>query len=132
MKKFIFLNFVFLLIMLVAGCEKNDDELTQTSVLEKSWTRSYEEETLEEIEIYRPSDSKDFPLSRYRQIFNFKDNNVCEYLILAANDAHYLESGFWDYNEKTNIVTIFNLDFEILYVFEVVELTDILLRLKAI
>ncbi len=129
MRKLILLTVVFASAMMIASCEKND--VIQVSSLEKSWTQSYEEKISENIEIYRPSDYKDFSLSRYRQIFNFDDNNVCNYLVLAANDGHYMETGSWEYNDKTNIIKIFSSNFEMLYEFEVVALTDNLLKLKA-
>ena len=130
MRKLILLIVISSSILAITGCEKNS-EIIQISFLEKSWTQSYEEKTSEEIEIYRPSDYKDFPSNWYRQIFNFHDNDVCEYLVLAANDGHYMESGNWAYSEKTNIIKIFNSNSEILYEFEVVELTNDLLKLKA-
>lgn len=130
MRKLILLIVISSSILAITGCEKNN-EIIQISFLENSWTQSYEEKTSEEIEIYRPSDYKNFSFSRYRQIFNFHDNDVCEYLVLAANDGHYMESGNWEYSEKTNIIIIFNSNSEILYEFEVVELTNDLLKLKA-
>jgi hypothetical protein len=130
MRKLILLIVISSSILAITGCEKNN-EIIQISFLENSWTQSYEEKTSEKIEIYRPSDYKNFSLSRYRQSFNFHDNDVCEYLVLAANDGHYMESGNWEYSEKTNIIKIFNSNSEILYEFEVVELTNDLLKLKA-
>lgn len=132
MKKPLFLIFVFVLIIMLEGCENKNDEVAQSSVLKKSWTQSYEEKTSEEIEVYRPSNHIEFPLSRYRQFFKFEENSRCEYLVLAANDGHFEESGIWQYNEETKIITIFNSDSEAIYVFEVIELTDSLLRLKPI
>jgi hypothetical protein len=130
MRKLILLIVISSSILAITGCEKNN-EIIQISFLENSWTQSYEEKTSEKIEIYRPSDYKNFSLSRYRQSINFHDNDVCEYLVLAANDGHYMESGNWEYSEKTNIIKIFNSNSEILYEFEVVELTNDLLKLKA-
>jgi len=132
MKKLILLSAVFTTVIMLVGCENKNGEITQRSLLEKSWAHAYEEDISEEIEMYRPSDSNDFPLSRYRQVYNFEKSNACEYLVLAANDGHYMERGIWTYNEKSNIITIFNSGFEKLYEFEVVELTVNLLKLRPI
>lgn len=131
MRKLIHLSVVIISVIVFTHCEKDDDDVIRKSSLEKSWTQSYEEKTLEEIEIYRPSDYKDFPLSRYRQIFNFYENNVCDYLVLAANDGHYMESGSWEFNNQTNIISIYNSEFEVLYEWEVVELKDKILKMRA-
>ena len=117
--------------MVLISCETKD-ELTNASLIKKSWTRSYEEENSKESEIYRPSDYKDFGISRYRQIFNFEDKNVCNYLVLAPDDGHYMESGSWEYNDITNIIKIFNSNSVVLHEFEVVLISHDLLKLKAI
>ena len=130
MKKLFILSLVFVLSMFISGCDKND-ELIQTSFLKMKWIESYEENTFEEIEIYRPGDHEDFPPSRYRQVFYFDDNKELEYSVLASNDAHYMARGSWEFNEKTNILKIYNSDFEKIYEFEVVELTNQVLKLVA-
>lgn len=114
--------------MITRSCKKND-EVNNVAFLEKSWTQSFEEKTSDEIEIYRPSDFVDFPLSRYRQIFKF-DDNACHYLVLAENDGHYMAKGSWEYNDKTNIIKIFSSNSQMIYEFEVVEVTEHLLKMK--
>ena len=99
-------------------------------MLEKSWTHSTEESS-EQFELYRPSESREFPMSRYRQVFNFKGNNVCEYLELSPTDAHAMKKGIWELDEKTNIIKIYNQDSKLKYEFEVIEIKDDLLKLKA-
>lgn len=132
MRKLIYFTVVLLLFAGFTSCEKNDDnDAIQGALLKKSWTQSYEEKISEEIEIYRPSDYKDFSLSRYRQIFIFYDNNACDYRVLAANDGHYMLSGSWDFNNQTNIITIYNSELEVLYEWELVELKDKILKMKA-
>lgn len=115
--------------MMILGCEK-DEEVYQDWLLNKEWTQSYEEKTSEELELYRPSDYKEFPLSRYRQIFYFDDDNICEYSVLAPNDSHYMTSGSWKYIEKTNSIEIFNSDSELIYELQVVKLSTDLLTVK--
>lgn len=128
--------FRFIIINLVVvgftNCEHNDDsDAIKKSLLEKSWIQSYEEKTSEAIEIFRPSDYKEFPLSRYRQIFHFYENKICDYRVLAANDGHYMASGSWMLNSQKNTITIYNSENKVLYVWEVVELKDTILKMKA-
>ena len=76
--------------------------------------------------------TKNFQPLRFRQIFNFKSNNLCDYLVLSPNDGHYLKNAFWDFDEKANIVKIYTKNSEVLYRYEVIELRDNLLKIKAI
>lgn len=131
MKKLIFLPVVLASIVITVSCEK-DDEVDQISLIDQKWIESYEEKTSEEIEIYRPGHYEDFPPSWYRQFFFFKNNNVCEYSVLAPNDGHYTASGSWAYTERTKIIKIFSSDSEILYEFQIVEVANDLLKLKLI
>ena len=129
MRRLIFFGLIWALVPLLTSCENSKKEV-QMILLEKSWTQSFEEKTTENIEIYRPSDSKNFPMARYRQIFNFLDNEVCEFLVLADNDAHAMEKGRWYFNDKASSIKISNLDSELLYDFEIVQLTEDILMLK--
>ena len=130
MSKHKIISIVLIAAFMISGCEKDSDAI-QISLLEKSWTQSYEENISESYIIYRPSDYKDFPPSRYRQVYIFRDNKNCEYLILAPNDAHYMENGNWEYDAKNNIIKVMNSDFIVLYEFEIIELKDDLLKLKS-
>ena len=63
-----------------------------------SWTNSFEEETINhEIEIFRPSNYKEFPKSRYREGLIFAQDSNCSYLVLAPNDGHYFQNGKWSF-----------------------------------
>lgn len=117
-------------VFLISSCN-SIAKVTENSMLEKSWTHSTEESS-EQFELYRPSDSKEFPMSRYRQVFVFKANNVCEYLTLAPTDAHRMEKGTWEMNDKTNIIKIYDADSKVIYEFKVIEIKEDLLKLKAI
>ena len=127
-RKIIIVIFSLIMTMSFYNC----NEITPEVFLQKSWSRSYEEEISKEIQIYRPSNYKEFPPSRYRQVFEFEANNVCKYLVLAENDGHYMENGKWEYDESTKIIKIFSSTSEILYEFKVVELTNNLLKLESI
>ena len=131
MRKIIILTIFLALGIMITSC-KNNQTSNQKTLLEKSWTHSSEESNSGEFEIYRPSDYKEFPVSRYRQVFNFKDNDQCEYLALEANDAHDMKYGKWELDEKANNIKIYNAHSELLYEYEIIELKDDLLKLKAI
>lgn len=100
------------------------------SMLEKIWTHDTEEST-EQYDLYRPSDYKVFPPSRYRQVFDFKKDGVCAYLFLEPTDGHMMRIGKWNLDEKTNSIKIYDQHAVLLYQFEVVEMSDDLLKLKA-
>lgn len=129
--KNIFLTIGLLSSLLISSCEKEKETVNQpNSLLMKSWTHSYEENTEQDIEIYRPSDYLEFPMSWYRQIYIFGENNFCQYRVLAPNDAHYMKNGSWEYLENKQIIDIFNEDHEIIFELEVVELSEDILKLK--
>lgn len=70
------------------------------------WKYSYEETTSDNSKVYRPCDSMEFPPSRFRSTFIFKENNDCEYLELAPNDAHFFKNGSWEYESESRIILI--------------------------
>ena len=131
MRKIIIITIFLAAGIIITSC-KSEHTTKQSTLIEKSWTHSFEESKPGEFDVYIPSNSKEFPISRYRQVFNFKENNLCEYLVLEANDAHNMKDGNWELDEKANTIKIFNDDSEALYEFEIIELKDDLLKLKAI
>ena len=130
MRKILLLTILLAVGIGITSC-KNNETSNQKLLLEKSWTHSSEESNSGEFEIYRPSDYKEFPVSRYRQVFNFKDNDQCEYLALEANHAHDMKDGKWELDEKKNSIIIYNDNSEVLYQYKIIELKDDLLKLIA-
>ena len=119
-------------------CEK---DLSTENLLIGSWTHSQEEQIESNILIYRPTDSKQFPPSWYRNTFSLNPDSTCDYLVLAANDGHYFEKGTWNYNEDTKILTISYTQREVaphlpqidvVLKFEVIELKKNMLKLKSV
>ena len=131
MRKLIILSIVIAIGISITSCKK-DNNTIQWSLLENSWTHSFEESIPGQIEVYRPTNYKEFPILRFRQIFNFKHNNICDYLVLLPNDGQYFKNAFWDFDEKANIIKIYNENHAVLYKFEVIELGDNLMKIKAI
>ena len=130
MKKYLFILGI-LSVVLFTHCEqeKLSDLDLDLDLIEKSWTHSQEEENENGYSIYRPSDCKEFPPSRFRQHFDFKDNHVCSYLVLSPNDAHYVQEGVWKYDESTNTIKIMS-ETEVVFEFQILELDKNILKLR--
>jgi hypothetical protein len=123
---------ILLFIFQIIGCEniygqKNDDN--NIELLKKEWVNSYEEK-IDLILIYRSSDFTEFPPSRFRKRIIFLENNIYKYLVLAPNDAHYYKEGIWEYDEKLNILLITTGNNNIKAKFNVLEITENLLKLE--
>jgi hypothetical protein len=126
MKKYLII-IVVLNMVLFTCCTQ--EKVSDLHLIKKSWTHSGEEENENGYSIYRPSDYKEFPPSRFRQTFDFKDNRVCIYLVLAPNDAHYNQEGVWEYDESIGIITVMN-GTDVVFEFKVLELNKNILKLK--
>ncbi len=124
MKNLIY-TFILIIGLTTISCEK-EKEKSKLSLLKKTWIHSYEEG----YDVYRPSDYKKFPDSRFRGVFDFRNNNECSYLVLAPNDGHYMEEGTWKFDEKNNALTIRTKQSKILYNFQVLEVTENILRIE--
>jgi len=101
-----------------------------------SWSHSFEEEpTQGEVEIYRPTESREFLPAWFRMRYVFNEDRSCDWLVLHPADAHYMTSGVWSVDPHDKMV-ILVYDAEGLVVervsFTVVELTAEILRVKRI
>ena len=129
MRKDIILTLFVAIGLSITSCS-NISKVAHSPMLEKSWTHVTEESS-EQYDLYRPSDYKEFPPSRFRQVFDFKENGVCEYLFLEPTDRHTMRTGKWNLDEKTNTIKVYDQDSVLLYQFEVVEMGEDILKLKA-
>ena len=99
--------------------------------LYQTWTHSREEENDSAFEIYRPTDSMEFPISRFRMIYDFKENGKCSWYFLAPNDAHYWIDGTCEYpSSEGNVITIHNSSGKKVNELIIVELSDSILKFK--
>ncbi|UCH64829.1 MAG: hypothetical protein JSW63_09395 [Ignavibacterium sp.] len=117
--------FFFFYALVLLGCNSSQiliSEKVDAEELKKRWIHSREEE-IDSIQIYRPADYKEFPPSRYRQVYSFFDDGKCEYLVLAPNDAHYSEDGTWTYNKESRLLVIFNSSHNVLRELKIISLT---------
>jgi hypothetical protein len=121
---------IVILGMLLMSCNKSEE--LRLSQLTKSWTHSFEEETTDEVHIYRPSNYKVFPSSRFRQVIIFKRKNKCEYYVLAPNDAHYMEKGVWELSGQQQFIVVKDLKSRIQFEFEIIEFSKDILKMKKV
>lgn len=120
-KKYTTLFLLVFLAITLSSCKSDQEPL-----LINTWVSSYEEG----MGIYRPMDFKDYPASHFRQSYNFKSNNECEYLVLSPVDAHYIESGTYEYKESDKTIKIYAPQGQLYKELKVEKLTANLLRLE--
>jgi hypothetical protein len=115
----------------VSGCLKeNDDANINTQNLINSWVNSMEEETGNDVLIYRPSYYKEFYGAWFRQRFTLKENNKCVYSVGLAACGQMEVEGFWELKNEQNILIVYNKNMEIRFKFEIISLEPDMLRLK--
>ncbi len=123
--------FALLLLIFFISCkDKSNPTVAEQgySNLTKSWTNSFEEQT-DSIQIYRPSNYKQFPIARFREIFEFSKDSSCSYLVLSPVDAHYMQIGKWSIISRGNkVIGIFDSSQAVYRKFQLVELKQDLLR----
>jgi len=103
MEKYIVLLFVLLMV----SCKK---EGIEESSLFGCWIHSIEESNANNI-VYRPCEFDDWNPTWYRNSFHIYNGSECDFLILASNDAHYMDRAIWEFNEQTQELKItFNSD----------------------
>ncbi len=128
-------------LLLAAGCGKVSpqvgvsapDDLAQ---LFQSWVHSYEEEqetSAECVQLFRPSEYKEFAPSRFRMRYVFNEDGTCEWLFLHPADAHYMKQGTWEAAPgDSKVVLIYDTDGTIdeSVSFRIVEIEEELLRIE--
>ncbi len=95
----------------------------------QSWTHSFEEQT-DSVQIFRPSDSRQFPMSRFRQVYQFSEDSTCKYRVLLPNDGQIVQSGRWTViSHSDKILAILDTTGKLESKFKMIELQQDLLRL---
>lgn len=99
--------------VILLACPKLDPgqtvDITEDALL-GCWMNAYEEQTSDSGKIYRPCDYMEFPPSRFRDSMEFMEGGECRYMVLSPNDAHYAESGRWEYLEGPKQLKIYDAD----------------------
>lgn len=96
-----------ILIVALTSCTKQIDDINTNSLMGR-WVRSMEEETDDNLYVFRPHDFKEFAPSRFRFFMVLKLNNECDYFVCHPTDMHYVEQGFWDLNQLNNIIFLYD------------------------
>lgn len=122
-----YLGFIILLsaLFLHCGCTENELNPNYPEELINTWVHSYEENT----EYFRANNPATFPASRYRQVYTFMEDNICEYLVSSPVDAHYIEIGTWEYDYINKNIRIYKKDGK-LEELKVISISPDLLRIK--
>ena len=118
---------------LLTGCSRGISAIKSNhpESLVKEWKHSYEESGAG-VEIYRPANYKTFPPSMFRQVYNFKADGKCEYLVLHPADAHYMAKGTWNYNPETRYIQIRNDKGEQVALLEVLDIGNDILKVQTV
>ena len=124
-----------LLGLMLSSCgnhsKTNSINSNNTDLLLNCWKHSREEDPADRTyQVYRPCDSMEFPRSRFRGRLSFQENKSCEYRVLSPTDAHYNATGAWEYDSDKQIVFIKNEENEVVVEYQILELTDKMLKLK--
>lgn len=94
------------------------------------WVQSFEEES-GSVKIFRPGNYLEFPVARFRQKYIFMANYLCKYYVLDAYDAHHYKNGIWSFNAGENLLTIYDLDQQIIIKYHAMKLSNDILELIA-
>ena len=126
--------FLLIVTLVVAGCKNQENPATTVQtpdpVLLKCWTHAFEEDGQDNTRIFRSCMNHTFPAARYRNTFTLKENWEVEYSVPAPNDAHTTENGKWTYDSGKKKLRIINKEGGEVADYEVLELTDDLLKVK--
>ena len=108
------------------SCQKEENLERNEEVLMGCWIHSLEEDSIAGIETYRRCDYKDFAPIWFRQTYILRENQECDYLVLAPNDAHFVETGSWQWDEESRMLNILKQDGSEVKILEINNLTDTL------
>ncbi|MEK6564086.1 MAG: hypothetical protein AABZ65_03540 [Candidatus Omnitrophota bacterium] len=130
-----FLIFPFLIVTFLQKTPDSFAALNNLQYLYQTWFHSYEEQEsrTESIETYRPEGLNEFPPSRFRNKYIFKEDGSCQWLVLHPADAHYLKSGTWEVSRnETQVILIYDQHHNLQKSFKIIEIQKDLLRIKSI
>lgn len=80
--------------------------------------------------IFRPSDSREFAASRFRDAYEFKEEGFCRYMFLHPADAHSMKEGTCAYDVEKKAIRIFSDDGNFLKEFTVRQLSQDMLVIE--
>ncbi len=129
---------IFLALVSLVGCSSPSSPIVHTEVvlqqeyLTQHWVHSREEAAADsKVEVFRPTDYKEFPPSRFRKQYIFNEGGDCLWYYLAPNDGHHFRPGTWAFDtDEADLLYIQEGDQRVIY--RVVELTEELLRMMRV
>jgi len=101
----------------------NFDDYKSLLFLLREWKHSREEER-DSIVIYRPSSSRYFPPTRFRETIEFFKDGEFKYLNIGAGDAHYFMYGAWALSKTDSSIIMLVYSQEKKVKIKLVELND--------
>ncbi|HAH20686.1 MAG: hypothetical protein A2Y00_04750 [Omnitrophica WOR_2 bacterium GWF2_43_52] len=134
-RNLIFLVFPFLIVTFFQKTPNSFAALENLQYLYQTWFNSYEEQEsrTESIETYRPEGFKEFPPSRFRNEYIFKEDGSCQWLVLHPADAHYLKSGTWEVSpDDDQVILIYDQQHSLQKSFRIIEIQKDLLRIRSV
>ncbi len=126
----LFSGLVIILLLSSTSCKTEGTASAPDPIFLKCWAHGFEEETPDNSLVFRSCMNHTFPIARYRNTFTLKENGEVDYTVLASNDAHSTEAGKWSYDAKTKKLRISNKENVVVHEYEVLEMSEDMLRLK--
>ena len=98
----------------------------------RHWVHSSEEDQSgDDILIYRPAESRQFPPSRFRMAYKFAAGGDCEFYYLSPDDDHHFRACAWNISAGGETILRITGDGQTTS-FEIVELSADVLRLRSL
>jgi hypothetical protein len=87
----------FLVVSFLASAYAEDVKPSKlnTDLLCQHWMHAREEQQGDGVQVYRASNFKKFPPSRFRMPFVFAKDGTCKWMFLSPEDAHHFKDGKW-------------------------------------
>lgn len=129
----IMLAALLFLVTNLPAAEPVADEGIDVALLSKAWTHSREEDANAKGNVYRLSDSMQFPRSRFRMKYEFNADGTGKMMYLHPADRHRMVAMQWKAdteNPRLLHITAKTDGKKLIKTLEVLELTDKLLRVK--
>ena len=99
--------------------------------LYRHWVNAYEEEGTDGVKVYRPDTYRQFPPSRFRMAYVFRQDSTCDWFYLDPADAHQFRAGTWARDGQIQDVIHINQGGTVVS-YRIVELTQDILRFSPV
>lgn len=117
------ISFLLLSTGFTACNQTQNPTIIDAELLLNCWIHVHEE-IVEEGRYFQPCDLSELPASRFRASYDLQEGGICTYAVLAPNDAHYSDTGTWEYNAENAHLKIYDAAQVLVADFEVLEVTE--------